>query len=154
MHRRASRRPTRHGAGSVQLGPAELPADLLQCASEVAADFGLRAAWLNAGPRELYHAGLPEGLSARLRREDFGPRLRIYWLGREDLVCLKLLAASDDRAPRQEEHEADLREMQASERELDTAMESMRGRDDYDRVQIPLKRLLIALGYENLAYYA
>jgi len=139
--------------GGTELRPAELPDDLRECVRQVAQEFGLPAGWLNPGRRELFGKGLPEGISTRLQREDFGPRLRIYWTGREDLISLKLLAAADERADRTEVHMQDLAAMRPSFEELDKAVDWIRNHEAFEEMKPSLKRLLIHMGHEDLAYY-
>lgn len=156
------RRPTRDvdvlataeaGPGRLAMREAQLPPDVQQCAAEVAADLGLGRGWLNTGPRRLLAKGLPQGICDRLRREDIGPRLSLYWAGRDDLICLKLLAAIDDLAPRTNVHEADLKALHPSFDELDRAVEWMKTHEEYEQLKVNLRDLLVEMGFNDLAYY-
>ena len=145
----------RERSGRIELETPDLPPDLRRCVSEVAVDLRLPSSppWLNTGPRRLLERELPAGIEKRLRREDFGPRLRVYWLARVDLVCLKLFAAADDRARRNEVHAADLAAMGPTYDELDGAVEWLRKQREYEELKPSLHRLLIHMGHEDLAYY-
>lgn len=134
----------------------EFPAGFRECVVEVAEDLGLATDWLNRGPSKLLDMGLPDGWRQRVSAADFGKRLRIYWLGRADLICLKLYAACDDRAKRPEVHADDLRRFKPSYEELDVGVEWLREAlpaSRYAELSHPLKRLLGYLGHEDLAYY-
>ncbi len=79
----------RQGEGKLWLEEAAIPEDVRRLAAEVAEDLGLGSAWLNTEPKELLRKGLPRGAETRLAKRDFGSRLRVYVLAREDLICLK-----------------------------------------------------------------
>src|SRR5260370_40423952 len=69
--------------GGDELISAEpLPAKLLEAAAVVAADFGLAADWLNAGPAQLVEFGLPDGFLARATRHRYGPALTVLFASR------------------------------------------------------------------------
>ena len=140
------------GPGAVRLEYAELPEEVRRCAREVAEDLGLGNSWLNTGPRELLKKGLPEGCEGRLARQDFGPRLRVYCLGRKDLVCMKVYAAAG-RSRRPDVHRADLRALRPSGEELEAAIVWAMVQDDSDDFRLSLQRLLSDLGHSDLAYY-
>lgn len=71
-----------------------MPSDLAEAAEEVRAIFGLDPGWLNPGPMDRLEDGLPPGYETRLEVRRYGP-LTIHYLGRPDLLALKILAASD-----------------------------------------------------------
>ena len=68
------------------VSPDPLPDFLLAAAKQVARDLGLFDNWLNNGPSSgeggLYQMGLPPGIADRLTAREYGPRLRVYFIGR------------------------------------------------------------------------
>lgn len=54
--------------------------------------------WLNDGPSFLFEMGLPDGWESRTTTRAFGG-LVVHLLAREDLIVLKLWAATNARAP-------------------------------------------------------
>ena len=140
---------------SLEPAPARLPDELRKCVSQVGADFGLdeQEAWINTGPRHLFEKGLPEGIENRLKIQNFGQRLRVYWVtDRRDMVCFKLYAAAN-RGARQQQHVADLEALAPSEEELEPAIEWCLTQNDAPDFKQDLKRLLADMGHEDLAYY-
>jgi hypothetical protein len=77
-----------------------LPTELARAVDEVASVLGLPTdkPWLNDGPSFLFEIGLPTGWEARAATRNFGA-LTVRLLAREDLIALKLWAATDARAP-------------------------------------------------------
>jgi hypothetical protein len=100
-----------------RLVPAQaFPPELDEAARRVAADFGLKPAWLNPGPTRLLEiGGLPSGFVERLTTRAYGEALRISFASRFDQVQLKLYALADRQEPRDE---LDLRRLEPTEEEL------------------------------------
>lgn len=71
-----------------------MPPDLVEAAEEIRPILGLDSGWLNIGPMDRLEDGLPAGYESRLQSRSFGP-LTVHFLGRPDLLALKLLAACD-----------------------------------------------------------
>lgn len=83
-------------AGSeIREPPEPLPEQLLDAATAVAREMGLRADWLNTGPAGQWMTGLPPGLASRIQWRTFAA-LDVGLVGRLDLIYLKLYAAADD----------------------------------------------------------
>jgi len=101
------------------IDPEPLPPVLLETAAQVARDLGLNENWLNNGPSRdeggLFQMGLPAGFANRLTEQVFGPRLRVYFIGRLDQIHFKLYAAADQR---DDTHIADLRALKPTDDEL------------------------------------
>lgn len=76
------------------LAPPDFPAFLVRAIERVARDFDLPANWLNAAVGAQWRAGLPADLAAELEWRNHGP-LRVGLAGRNTLIALKLLAATD-----------------------------------------------------------
>lgn len=140
----------------------ELPPVVAACAEEVAASSvggGASRQWLNRGPSSLAAVGLPNGFEARLVRREFGDRLVLHLLGREDLIALKLYAAADG-GRRADLHEADLRRLGPRFEELDAAItwiRSLAGTEafavrEFEVIREDVRRLVIELGFDDLAY--
>lgn len=133
------------------------PDQLAACISRVAKGHpelaGMRHNWVNLGPKALVQEGLPKGYASRLRELRVGNKLTLHLMGRLDLIALKLYAASDDFAPRQEVHIGDLRTLAPTFEELDFAVEWVRTLRDFEEKRLAVKHVLERLGYEDLAYY-
>lgn len=95
-----------------------LPQSLRTARAAVAADFGLDENWLNAGPTDLLRWGLPEGFMGRVVSRKYGTALIVYFASRFDQIHFKLFAMVDQGGGR---HEADLRALSPTRRELVTA---------------------------------
>ena len=87
-------------------------------AARVAAEARVPADWLNAGPADLLHFGLPEGFDERLTRRWFGPAPTVHFASRLDQIHFKLYAMVDQGPGR---HEADLRALAPTVEELHAA---------------------------------
>lgn len=114
---------------------------------------GLGANWINLGPRRLVAYGLPSGFEQRMTSLRFGQHLTLHLLGRSDLLALKLYAAADERGPRQEIHVQDIEALRPTFRELDTAVDWIRGLPDFEEKRLALKEVARELGHDDLAYY-
>ena len=93
-----------------------LPSALLSAVNDVALALNLAHDWLNAGPADLFHMGLPAGFAERTTREEFGG-LTIHLASRVDQVAFKLYAAAD-RWPSNSRHLQDLRALAPTREEL------------------------------------
>ena len=93
--------------------------------------------------------GLPPGFSARASRRDYGELLTVFFLGREDHVCLKLYAAVDQGGGR---HLADLLALEPKDSELLTAARWTMTHDPPPAFMSSLKELLRGIGHGNVAH--
>ncbi len=114
---------------------------------------GLSAEWVNLGASTLARHGLPPGFEQRLIHVEFGPQLSLALLGRQDLIALKLYAASDRSSRRQAVHAGDLRGLTPTFAELDFAVEWMRRLPDYEPMRPEVQAVLEGMGFDDLAYY-
>lgn len=102
----------------------ELPIELQKAVRDVAGELDIDDHWLNAGqssiinPR-LHNFGLPEGFIERLTEKEYGPKLKIYYIGRLDQIFFKLYASVDKCTPTY--HLSDLKELAPDEKELQAA---------------------------------
>lgn len=96
-----------------------LPPPLVACAKDVAAALDLAPDWLNSGPADLFHMGLPAGFADRALREGFGA-LTVWYASRQDQVAFKLYAAADH-WPVRTKHRQDLGALSPSADELRAA---------------------------------
>ncbi|MBW1878802.1 MAG: hypothetical protein JRI25_26035 [Deltaproteobacteria bacterium] len=97
-----------------------LPQELVQAVQDVARALGLETdkPWLNDGPSFLFEMGLPSGWESRTTMRQFGA-LTIELLGREDVIKLKLWAATDARAPERRARDVgDLRRLEPTRDDL------------------------------------
>lgn len=92
-----------------------LPDALRTTAQGVQRDLGLREDWLNAGPTDLLDHGLSAGFAERLTEQRFGARLLVHFPALEDLIALKVCAATDTGVGR---HTQDLTALDATPTEL------------------------------------
>lgn len=125
-----------------------LPSQVIEARDRVACDFGVSPEWLNNGPTDLVTWGLPPGCEERLVGRSFGDRLTVYFLGRYDLICLKLYALADNMAAR---HMQDLQAMKPSSEELESAARWTMTHDDSVAFAQLLKKALRALGADDVA---
>ena len=114
---------------------------------------GLAESWINLGPYKLAAYGLPEGHVERMATLKFRDTLTLHLLAREDLIALKLYAASDRFGKRREVHFGDLVALSPTFQELDKAVEWVRTLPDFPEKQMELKDVVRRLDYEGLAYY-
>lgn len=125
-----------------------LPPEVLAARDAVAEDLGLDGDWLNDGPADLLRWGLPAGCEQRLQPKRYGQTLTVHFLGRLDLICLKLYAYADSQALR---HRSDLLALEATSEELELALEWVLTHDDSEAFQFLLKGALKALGASDVA---
>jgi hypothetical protein len=135
----------------------EFPEKVKSCIRRVADGHpeleGLKENWVNLGPRRLAEFGLPNGFGQRLTTVKFGKTLTLHLLSRDDLLPLKLYAASDEFGPRQEIHFRDVKALKPTFDELDRAVDWMRLLPDFEKTRTELKNVLERLGFDDLAYY-
>jgi hypothetical protein len=129
-----------------------------ECIEKVAREhheLDIEKGWVNLGARNIAERGLPQGFEGRAKRMEFGGKgnLVLHLLGRQDLLSLKLCAASDDLGRRQNVHIADLKTLSPRYDEIETALEWLKGRSDYNEKQPALKSVVEELGHDDLAYY-
>ena len=111
-----------------------LPPDLVQAVADVADAMELDKGkpWLNDGPSFLFEMGLPRGWEARTTRREFGA-LVIEILGREDIIKLKLWAATDARArERRARDVSDLKQLAPTREEVVDALRWCNAKDGTD----------------------
>lgn len=124
-----------------------LPGELLSAASRVARDYGLPPGWLNAGPADLLRLGLPHGFERRMVTTVVGPALTVHLAGRVDQIHFKLYAMVDQGAGR---HEADLRALAPTSRELRAAAAWARTHDPSDGFRQELDAVLRYLEVDDV----
>ena len=134
------------------ISPDPLPSFLLEAAQQVARDLGLFDNWLNNGPSSgeggLYQMGLPQGIADRLTAREYGPRLTIYFIGRLDQIHFKLYAAADQRDGT---HLTDLRALNPTGGELETAARWAMTHDVSEGFKTVLRETLRELGHDSVA---
>lgn len=131
-----------------------LPAPLVAAIRDVALTLDLpreprdEKDWLNGGPSFLRSLGLPAGFEQRASTRRFGP-LTIRVAAREDLIALKLWAATDPRrGQRRAVDVQDLQELHPTPAELRAAVRWCRQKDGRpDFVTIDLAPAITALGF-------
>jgi hypothetical protein len=123
-----------------------LPATLLDAAALVAADFGLPADWLNAGPAALVELGLPDGFLTRATRRRYGPALTVLFASRLDQIHFKLYAVVDQGPGR---HLSDLKALDPSEAELLQAARWTRTHDPSEGYRSVLAQVLEHFGVDD-----
>jgi hypothetical protein len=108
-----------------------LPVELARAVDEVASVLGLPTdkPWLNDGPSFLFEMGLPVGWEARTVPRTFGA-LTVQLLARDDLIVLKVWAATDQRAPERRARDVgDLRQLAPTRDDLLRAVRWCRAKD-------------------------
>ncbi len=125
-----------------------LPDEVVEARARVAIDFGAPETWLNAQTSALLDTGsLPPGFADRFRTISYGPRLVVNFLGREDLIALKLASLAGRQIPR------DLQDLEAlgpNEEELERAVEWIYSHFSGEGFLVDLKWALGRLGHEDL----
>jgi len=136
------------GGRAVLRSAKPLPPDLWEAAQRVAADFGLPGGWLNSGPTDLLRFGLPAGCEDRIVTRRYGDRLAVSFLGRFDLLCLKLYAYVDSGPGK---HADDLQSLAPTGPELEAAARWCRTHDPSEGFLVGLGAALRSLGAEGVA---
>lgn len=126
-----------------------LPEALRDASDRVARDFGLDPNWLNPGPTELLHWGLPDGLLDRVTTRKYGPALTIHFIDRLDQIHFKLYAMVDHAGGR---HEADLRALLPTRDELVAAARWSTTHDPSPGFRLMLVQALKQLGVEDVDF--
>ncbi len=124
-----------------------LPEPLVRAAQKVARDFDLPDSWLNPGPTSALEFGLPAGLLDRAEKRTYGRCLIVRFLSRYDQIHFKLYAAVDQRGT----HYDDLKILNATEQEIKAAAQWSRTHDVSEGYRDELKKILISLGFDNVA---
>ncbi len=127
---------------------APLPESIQEARRRVALDFSITETWLNDGPADLMRLGLPEGCEQRLVTRSFGPHLTLHFLGRFDLICLKLYAWSDTGTPR---HGQDLKALNPTKDELSLASQWVLTHNEPEGFLPMLQKALCLLGADDVA---
>ena len=134
------------------VSPDPLPGFLLEAADVVRAHLGLRNKWLNneasSGAGGLFQFGLPMGFASRLVPTPYGAKLTAYFIGRIDQIHFKLFPAADETDP---VHLADLRELNPTDDELESAACWAMTHDVSEGFKQVLRQLLKELGNEPVA---
>lgn len=111
----------RDAAGELVLAPSEFPEFLASAIRDVGREFNMPDHWMNTQMAAGLTAGMPPGFGERLSWRRFGG-LTVGFVGRRDLIALKLEAASDDPPHgRTNVHLGDLISLDATPAELDEA---------------------------------
>ena len=92
--------------------------------------------------------GLPEGLSSRVTKKEYGASLTVYLIDRADQVCFKVYAATDGGVGR---HSRDLQNLNPTTEELVTAAEWAMTHDVSEGFRVVLKSMYEQLGYKDAA---
>jgi hypothetical protein len=130
------------------VSPDPIPDDLARMARIVAEDLDLDENWLNTGPKDIFHMGLPEGFSQRLTRRDYGANLTVFFSGRLDQIHFKVYAAADQGAGK---HLADLLSLNPTDLELEQAAKWTLTHDVSKDFHNTLKDMFMRIGRENVA---
>jgi predicted nucleotidyltransferase len=123
--------------------------NIQNAARRVARDFDLKSDWLNRGAVFLTEMGLPEGILERADLHQFGKHLTIHFIGRQDIISLKLFAYLND-VRRSDVHADDLFELNPTNEEMEQASlwcVKINSSVDFKK---RLKSGLIRLGYNNV----
>lgn len=132
-----------------ELAPAEpLPEGLVRARDKVARDLGLPNDWLNTGPAELLHLGLPNGFVDRLETRHLTPSLTVRFASRLDQIHFKLYAAVDDGGPGK--HERDLTALAPTHDELVDAARWSRTHDPSPGYRESLEAALRHFGVDDV----
>ena len=141
------------GEGCIRLRHDKpLPENLCTLVAEVGRDLRLQEHWLNMGPKTVLDVwGVPQGMTDRWERREYGPSLIVYFVGRQDQVHFKLLATADPSAD--PKHLEDLAErIQPTEAELRLAISWLLDRDHTTSwIRNNVKQVVKALGYDDIA---
>ncbi|MDY6795769.1 MAG: nucleotidyl transferase AbiEii/AbiGii toxin family protein [Actinomycetota bacterium] len=135
------------GGETLELHEADLEGWFRESAGRVARDFDLPDEWINNGPTSMVRTGLPEGFVTRLITKRYGDNLVVHYSSRVDLIHFKLYAAVD----RQGRHIEDLRKLEPSPQEMETAGLWCMNQDPSEPFKEELIKLLEWMGYEDVA---
>ena len=108
----------------VEYQSPKMPPSLDKAVQIVAEDWGHSPDWMNDEMKNFRFKShpfksLPNGLEKRWKKKNYGSRLTIFFIGRYDLIHLKLLAATDPKAP--EKHLQDLMSLNPNKEEIKAA---------------------------------
>lgn len=111
---------------------------------------GLEEDWFNAEATVLLKHGLPEGILERstAHAKQYGPCLRVQFVGRADQVALKLHAAMDPAKGRR--HEEDLVAMKPAKEEIKHGLDWLLSWPSNQAFKKRLAFLVEGLGFEDL----
>lgn len=129
-----------------------LPEEVSRAAQLVASDLSLPADWLNDSALAVHHVGLPAGILKRAHRWEFGPCLRVYVIGRQDQVALKLYAALDRQ--KGQRHFRDLDTIGATPTEMEFAVHWLLDRKTSPEFRKAIRKISETLGFRNLRAFA
>lgn len=124
------------------------PEDLFRARDRVTQDLGLEDKWLNPGPADLLTHGLPEGITQRLIKKEYGSALTVFFVSRYDQIHFKVFAAADTGPGR---HVDDLLILEPTDDELISGARWALSQDPSDDFRIVLKDMMRKLGYEKVA---
>jgi hypothetical protein len=125
-----------------------LPEEVLRAAQWVAADLSLPDDWLNDSAFAIHWLGLPAGILKRADRCEFGPCLKVYVMGRQDQVALKLYAALDRQKGRR--HLQDLDAIDPTPAEMEFAVHWLLNRKTSPEFRRAIRKISNALGFSKL----
>ncbi|MFA5857587.1 MAG: DUF6036 family nucleotidyltransferase [Elusimicrobiota bacterium] len=127
---------------------AKLPEAVIDAKDKVAANLGLDTDWLNTQFSHIVKDGLPKGFESRLIPKKYGKSLTVYFVGREDQICFKLLAAADSKLTK---HFDDLQELKPTAVEIQNAVDWILGHESRINYKYDIKYIVRRLGYETIA---
>ena len=134
------------------IDPSPLPENLLKAAEIVAEELALTGDWLNNGPSRddggLFRLGLPDGLTSRLIRKNFGEKLTVFFISRIDQIFFKLYASVDQFGSY---HADDLDSLEPTQDELIEAAKWSMSHDPSEGYRFSMKLFLSEFGYGNVA---
>ena len=135
--------------GKLAIDPRpELPEEIQLAAAVVAREFRLAPDWLNTGPSPLRRTtGFPAGFLERVRAQQFGPALRVHFLGRQDALALKLFAALDKQGGSR--HLKDIEALRPSRKEIAFAVSWLLNRPTSPQFRSALEKMVRALGFKT-----
>ena len=130
-----------------------LPEYLTIAIDQVGREMGFIKNRFNTGPSDdsFFRFGLPNGLKDRLTSRDYGPALRISYIGRIDQIHLKLYAAADN-GPGSSRHSLDLNDLAPTSQELLQAARWTLQHDSSEGFIMLLSETLRQLGHEEIIH--